>query len=247
MITKIKKYGFEVEGEYSHDFARAIQEVGELKGDGSLRNCPRSDHEGRFAEDLQNHEYNSPILNYSTAGLAKGKKIIGLFQEAYNKGEFHWNKSCGFHIHVSFDPEKPPELWSSQFADYFAKALDRKFPGVVKRRGKNNFCQIKFSDQEIAHPTERYRFINFTMGHHPTLEFRIFPTALPKRMWSFVEFTLATLQRFINEETLQIKQEIDIFTIVSNRETVEKLSGPKGSVVEHNQLMVVKKLEIEIK
>lgn len=247
MITKIKRYGFEIEGEYSNDFRGAIAEHGEMKGDGSVRHCNSDLHIGKFNSSMRTGEYNSPILNFTNAGLAKGKKIVSLFQEAYNKGEFHWNKSCGFHVHVSFDPVKPADLYSSQFAAYFEKALNTKFPGVVSRRKNNNYCRMQFSDEEIADPTERYRFINFTMGHHPTLEFRIFPAAMPTRMWSFVEFTLATIARFIKEETLVIKQEIDIFTIVSKREITSKIPSAKESMVEHNELLEFKHLDVKLK
>ena len=38
-MSKIAKFGFEIEGEFSQDAITKLQDIGTIKGDGSLNRC----------------------------------------------------------------------------------------------------------------------------------------------------------------------------------------------------------------
>lgn len=132
--------------------------------------------------------------------LRSTKKIFDMYQEAYKAGGFHWNNTCGFHVHVSFRPKRPPEIISKEFCDFFYEKMQEKFLGAFERRKNNRYCRATVYDDYLYQSSDRYQGINInpSLHKHGTVEFRIFPTSTPIRMWEFLKFTLKTIEQFLD-------------------------------------------------
>lgn len=192
MNTRIAKVGFEIEGEFTPELTSIMSGKGEMKGDGSLRSCSHGEHNRKR---LYCGEFNS--VPYARRSTHSQRKIFDLLQAEYEQGNFHFNNTCGFHIHTSFRPKRPPELISSLFCHYFYVALKKEFPEVIKKREHNSFCEFAYNDTIIAHPTDRHIAINYlSLPKHGTVEFRIFPTDEPKSMYEYLKFTIHTIEDF---------------------------------------------------
>jgi len=197
MKTKIKKFGIELEGEYSNELADKMRTkyAWSVKGDGSIHTC---DH---HQDILHSIEAVSQPIEYSTANVNAIKKLFDFLQVQYNNGDFHFNESCGLHFHFSFTPQRPPELWSEQFAEYFASHIATRFPKAYKLRKENRFCKFELSQKDIASPRfyDRYRFINLrpAFQRHKTLEIRAFPSDEPKLMKRYFLSTLTAIEDFL--------------------------------------------------
>jgi len=191
MITKLSKVGFEIEGEFSTKFMTAINDeaLGIIKTDGSVKT---------YSDKLP-REYNSPPLKIN--GHLKTKKLFNSFEEAYRSSDWNYNSSCGFHMHFSFRPKMPVELFSDEFVEYFLDNLKKNFPGVIQNRGENKYCSINNKGEIGRRCSERYRAINFwpAFDKHQTIEFRIFPADTPERMHKYYKFTVKTIKRFIRK------------------------------------------------
>lgn len=189
MKTKLSKVGLEIEGEFSSSFQSLIrcESLGIIKTDGSVRTNSSKDP----------REYNSSPLLISKH--SKIKKLFDEFDKAYKAKHWNYNDSCGFHMHFSFKPKMPVELFSDEFVEYFLKHLKATFPDVVEKRGNNRFCQINGRGEIGRRCSERYRAINFwpAFERHSTIEFRIFPADTPEKMYKYYRFTLETIKRFI--------------------------------------------------
>ena len=202
MKNKIKALGWEIEGEYTDSLRSKLEEYGEFKGDGSIHNCDYSVHEKKgLSDELDSIEFASG--KYEIEKLRTDvKKFFDILIKGYADKEFHWNKSMGFHIHVSFKPKTPTEILSTQFVDFFFEQLKKKYPTVYNVRGKNYYCRLNTNtDYEIIHNHDRYRAINLApaLEKHGTIEFRIFPTNSPKVMKAYMLFTLNTINKFLRE------------------------------------------------
>lgn len=206
MKTKINKFGFEIEAEFSTDIRNKLRNYGEIRGDGSINRCRGNSktcpdyNEG--GNSLECAEFVS--RPYLLTEKKEVKKLFALLIEARKAKKHHWNASMGFHIHVSFKPQMPVEIFSTQFADYFFKAMaeDLDMKGVITRRGNNKYCKIgEYNDRDIYAGIDRYRAINFKPAYdkHGTVEFRIWPSASPWRMYKFLVFTLKTIKLFLQE------------------------------------------------
>lgn len=123
MKSAIDKIGFEIEGEYSSSFITQIRTgSGIIKGDGSISRCGRASsdrfpnvkyHE-KFTNCNSEAEYNSPV--FEADDMDGIEKVFATFQKAYETGNYHWNRSAGFHVHISFLPKVPPEIKHKAFA-----------------------------------------------------------------------------------------------------------------------------------
>ena len=203
MQTKIAKIGFEIEAEWS-DQAKAIFDgYGEIKGDGSIHRCQsyngeNTDHHKCTLEAL---EFASNPLEFNPALLDELKKKFERLQKHYDAGRYHFNKSMGMHIHLSFNNEHPPELISPKFVAYFKKAIQRELPSVFEARQHNNYCKFRIPASELLQGNrhDRYRFINIwpAMSRHNTIEIRAYPSEQPMEMYRYLRFTFKTINEFI--------------------------------------------------
>jgi hypothetical protein len=201
-MSKIKAFGYEIEGEFSTSFEKKLIDVGEMKGDGSLRNCPFDDafHVKHNLPSIHTAEFNSEVFSYDNPKeVEAGVYLFEVFQKAYEKGLYHWNKSCGFHVHISFTPKFPVEIFSKQFYDYFMGKMKAVYPKEYKARRNNSFCKDNVEENEIAYDGERHASINFktAMRTHGTIEFRIFPANSPKKMKEYLQFVLKEVGFFL--------------------------------------------------
>jgi len=234
MKTKINKFGIEIEGEFSDELRRKIDEleIGKWTSDGSIRRCdcptgkrfPKG-HSARLVEA----EYVTKPLRYNEQGLEKAERLIELIDKYYRKGHFHYNKTMGMHIHLSFNKRRASELWSIEFVNFFVDRLENRFPGVYqKRTTQSTYCQEIKNEQEISQGFERYKAINFTSAYikHGTIEFRIFPTDRPRRMRCYLDFLFKTVNAFIWKETLMLSKTYE-FEVEGKR----KISKVQTSIV----------------
>lgn len=225
MTDKIAKVGFEIEGEFHENILNKLRGLGSIKTDGSLYSC---------CHNLSLFEFVSNP--YSIKEISKVKNIFDLLTEARAQKQFHWNKSCGFHVHVSFNPKKPVQIFSEQFAGYFLDTLKATFPSTYNKRANNTYCRSSFSNSMICHSNERRYAINFNKAFrdHGTVEFRIFPAAYPKKMYLFLRFTVNTLQKFLEQEvkanfTLEVEDDEFLereFNQTLNIAVIEKTIDP---------------------
>ena len=211
MRARIRKIGFEIEGEFSPDLHNALVKDGVMKGDGSVHYCRHVDgtdmsYHKKFNCNLLTGEYNSPALEVDDKKI---KKIFQTFQKAYEKGQFHWNKSAGFHVHVSFSPKVPPEIRHSKFSEYALERLEDLFPKEYKERSKNSYCKTEdLSDNRFIHsPHDRYRALNYySFKKHKTLEFRIFPANEPDKMYEYLQSVIALTNEYLNRDVSLIEE-----------------------------------------
>ncbi len=219
--TKPIKIGIEIEGEFSQKASDFGRKFGEMKDDGSV-NCCQNGHTNKQEDNnLQSMEFASSVIDLVEAGEKRlptyfnAIKIFRGLNSFYKKGHFHYNESCGFHIHLSFNrPKFPPELFSIEFCNYFYKRLKKHFPEVWNLRKNNRFCRPNNTEHEIAnHDTERYKGINLWAARekHGTIEFRIFPSNEPLKMLKYLQFTLTTVKKFL-AYGIEIKKEAEVDT-----------------------------------
>lgn len=227
MNTKLVKVGFEIEGEFSTTLHRWLADKGVMKGDGSLRSCG-SAHQ----TPLSCAEYNSPVYAATPAGLKSIKKFFDELDAYYKANHFHYNQSCGFHIHVSFN-QFPAECFSKQFVNYFLKALKTKQKRVIEKRSGNRYCQLKIPTRELERGSgDRYRFVNLWPAYerHGTIEFRIYPTDNPKRMYRYIVFTLAQVRKFLTAN-IKVRNKIKFkMGVAETREYRESCDIPRESL-----------------
>ena len=197
-MTKIKKFGIELEGEFSENLSDKMEQRfdWQIKGDGSIDKCNCWE-----CENLSALEAISKPIDYTPTNINKIKRLFDFLQVEYKNGDFHFNKTCGLHFHFSFTPQKPPELWSVEFADYLSKCIATKHPKAYKERKDNHYCRFQLTQQEIAdnHFGDRYRFLNLlpAFSRHKTLEIRAFPSDEPKVMKKYFLTTLDAINGFL--------------------------------------------------
>lgn len=213
MKTIINKFGFEIEGEFTNQVRNKLMKSGFLHYDGSVYACKLNN-----AFHLKNdkiyfvNEFSSYPFDYKShprKSLIAAKTIFNLLED----NNYHWNSSAGFHIHISFEPKYPAEILSVEFAQFFSDELTKKI-GALKMRRNNNYCRDIINLEEIAQlKREKYRFINFgaALSEHGTIEFRIFPSAKPAKMYKFLLFTIKTINKFLkNDLEIPFESEIDM-------------------------------------
>jgi hypothetical protein len=215
MNSKIYKVGIEIEGEFSRGFEMRLQEVGVMKGDGSVRRCAGR----RCGLNLIAAEFNSRAI--SVRNIGKMMEIFDMFQQAYENEEFHYNKTCGFHIHLSFLPKTPAEIFSIQFVNGFFERMKEKFVRAFAVRSKNHFCSTNIQERDIAwKDSERYRGVNLwpSMYKHGTIEFRIWPSDKPEKMREYFLFTIGFVKKFLSAPLkVDFSDEVNIDTEYSEQ------------------------------
>jgi len=215
MKSKIFKIGIEIEGEFAQSIhSKLLALGGEIKGDGSVHNCSSSTsfHKKFPTSHLQSAEYvTQPIEMENRKHF---KKIFDLLEDAKKSGEFHWNKTAGFHIHLSFKPKVPPEIRSTKFTKYALDAIQNEFPLEYRIRTAGRWCRIDRLDDEqfLRHPTDRYKAINFaSIQKHGTVEFRIFPAKHPYKMYEYFRFIIKMVREYLEmEQSISIGAEIEL-------------------------------------
>ena len=228
MRTRIKKFGFEIEGEFSREFSGEIAKYGVMKGDGSVSNCPER------CQHLVTGEYNSyPILR---THKREAKNIFMKFQDAYKLKKYHFNKSAGFHIHVSFSPKLPPDIFSKSFNDFFHERLKTKYPNVIKKRQNNIYCRINTLEDGALDKLPRYSSINFQQAwlKHGTIEFRVFPANTPMMMYRYLLFTLRVINDFLKKENIHYALDVNMEKIIDTprvRNIVAETSLKENEVI----------------
>lgn len=219
MRTKLKTIGFEIEGEFTDKLQNLLERenYGIWKTDGSLRRCGKKTPyhiKNRNSYDLA--EFNSIVYTITNEDEKSAiASFFDLLQKQYEDGNFHWNRTAGFHIHTGYYPKLPIEIFSKEFHDAYIKKLSETFPKEFEMRAHNRFCKAKQSEEEIAsigrqYSVERYKAINFThaFNTHGTIEFRIFPSSEPNRMREFVFFTIDFIENFLENIKLERKFEL---------------------------------------
>lgn len=192
MESKLITFGFEIEGEFTHKAAEFLAEYGEIKEDGSVDRCDDCVLHDNEVSDLGG-EFASKI--YKVTSLDKALCVFSGIE-----GEYHWNTSAGFHVHLGFSPINPPEFRSYEFADYFLRAFRKKFPEEYKRRvggrySRGTFNQKQWDDLATGSDTDRYCAVNFN-SNYDTIEVRLMPSAHPWKMYDMLEFLIKTAQKF---------------------------------------------------
>ena len=205
-MTKIKGIGLEIEAEMSQRAYNYLHGYGRLKEDVSIHLCEETKcriQKGRFLKELNSFVYSPRQLN-------KIKAFFDGLNDWWEKKEFHYNDSMGFHIHISFTPKVPPEIYSAEFRQFFLKKLKEKQRKMLKTRENNYYCKTlekegRLAEDKSEHGDDmvescnRYQFINFksALEAHGTIEFRIFPTDKPLKMFGYLQFTLDTIKEFL--------------------------------------------------
>lgn len=255
-MLELKKIGFEIEGEFSAKIMRLLGDVLVFKGDGSVRMCAerkRGMSEELWTKHLAVRCHPADLLTsaegvskpWGVSDMAEVSMIFGELQSAYERNEFHFNQSAGFHVHTSYS-EYPSEIMSSRFFAYFITAMAKKFPKEYKARHKGYYCNVPqslearrarlmkkefkyekgFERVEAFMNESRYRAINMThaMSSHGTIEFRIFPSCEPKRMLEMLQFTIKTVNQFLAKDTYSV-----VFEEKLKNEVKKKSSSVYGS------------------
>ena len=224
MKTKIKKFGIEIEGEFSEELRRELEylEIGKFVSDGSINSCSRTNvrrlPNGHKVPLVCAEYVTDPFLYKNEEHEDLVNELFSLLDAYYDKGHFHFNKTMGMHIHFSFEPKLPSEIWSIEFVRYFEKQMKRTFPGVHSSRIEGTYCKRIRNEVEVSTGVDRYREINFrsAFNKHGTIEFRIFPTTNPKRMRRFLEFTKDRLNGFIRRERTMLSKSFE-FEVAGKR------------------------------
>ena len=208
-MTKIKGIGLEIEAEMSQRAYNYLHGYGRLKEDVSIHLCGEADcriQKGRYLKELNSKVYRPSQIT------AIRKFFVGLHELWLNR-EFHYNDSMGFHIHISFEPKVPPEIYSAEFRQFFLKKLKQNQRKILKLRGNNYYCKtlereenfaedkLEYGD-DMVESSNRYQFINFksALESHGTIEFRIFPTDKPLKMFEYLVFTLEAIKEFLAQD-----------------------------------------------
>lgn len=222
-MIHLNKIGLEIEGEWSEEMIAILQAheaIHEVKHDGSIRDCASGTH-----DDMCRREVTTKPIPVNAQGQALLKGLFALLERAYENGEFHYNKSCGFHVHTSYVDDNgiavlPDTIASSPFYVSFAQAVKTRYPKVYEARKENQYCRLSNTGEEgiaieadsyatsvlegSGHTT-RYRFINLEAWRkYGTIEFRFFPASKPAKMREYLQFIMEQVNTWLNIETLSI-------------------------------------------
>lgn len=216
---KIDRFGFEIEGEWlddSREFMDAMikmKRYGVFKGDGSINHCGvrnkyHLEHHGNYTL----REFASKPFKADKAGVVKASHFFRLLKS--HPYGYHWNKSSGMHVHVSFLSKdkngkkiRPPEIFGETFYKYFIERLNKHHPEVIKSRGVDNqWASMRVKDKDIVEPRTRYLAVNFEEAWQKfgTIEFRIYPSSTPDMMYKYLKFTLETVNMYLNMKAKRI-------------------------------------------
>ena len=213
--TSIKTIGIEIEGEWTRrEINRFTKKKWEIKTDGSIHMC-HHDHKKK----LNAYEIVSPILQRSH--LTQTARTIA----SISLRDYHWNDTCGFHIHIALK-YYPAELLWYNFASFFQKKVKKSYPQEWEKRKTNTYCKPFHSSDQFNSTNSRYHTVNpLAFTEHGTIEIRLFPAAPPPKMAEYLKWTIATIEEFTDiPHKINYKLEIDNLKIVKNfNEKLEKI------------------------
>lgn len=248
--SKLISFGFEIECETTSISRNLLKTMGSLKGDGSIDPCrhrtmlPQENefhkkHDEKNANDRwEARELATRVFNIDQ--LAEVESFFGRLQTLSDKGLYHFNRSMGFHIHLGFEPKRPPELISLQFVKHFLKETRKAFPDAYNLRKANRFCRIRTTEKELASfNADRYKAVNIVGAQqsHRTIEIRLFPSEEPKKMLKYLKFTLKLVKAFLKTE---IKKRIVAYNILKYENRTYVLDGEK---INEDKKMFIAELE----
>ena len=232
MKTKLYKFGFEIEGEFGGKARTAVRDFGSLKGDGSVRECTSS-------SEICGRRWGTAELVPSPFAITDIRSAKKIFEALAKSGEYHWNKTAGFHVHVSFKPNFPPEIFSMDFNNFFIKRMRSEFKTEYDSRKNNRYCQTltRTEGKSIFNGHDRYKAINFlpAFEKHGTVEIRIFPSADPMKMYDYLLFVLKTFKDYLKQDSFG-------FTMDSYIEIAESLTVE----IEHTSLLTPARSSMEL-
>lgn len=211
MKSVIKKIGFEIEGEFGIDFVSVLERMnGEIKGDGSVHQCNHAlePYHNKFQFCTRTGEYASEVFDVNN--IAYIKQVFDIFQKQHESGQYHWNRSAGFHVHVSFDPVIPPEIKHDSFVQYALEIIKESFPKEYAERHTGSYCEASgINNNFILKPNSRYKAINFeSFRKHGTLEFRIFPANEPIEMYRYLNKVIMLINGYLNKK-ISISEDVE--------------------------------------
>lgn len=262
MKPKIRKFGFEIEGEMSERLTDALiaEDFGSITSDGSLRRCNREKTIEEFHSEkypLILAEFISSPMTYDRRGKAEANKIFKMLNDFREEKEFHWNKSMGFHIHLSFRPKMPVDVWSVEFAKFFTDRMAGNFKTAFKQRKNNLYCKLDLNEEKIARREnltcdDKYSFINFgySFKEHGTIEFRVFPAQKPMTMKKYLYFTFRTVEYFLKHSGQFLNKSFEFETEEDEEpfeaEIERKVQGNKKQIIEFERSLDDTKRELNI-
>ena len=205
MRAQLYKFGYEIEGEFSSQLLSRLEKLGVMKTDGSIHQC------GNHNSYLELGEFNSKPAQLNPHGRVKTKKLFEMLQREYKREKLHFNDSMGFHVHLSFKPTYPVELFSHEFVKYFLGKLKREYPDVWEDRATNKFCRVNIKEADITYGHDRYKAINLypSFVTHKTIEFRIFPADTPEKMYEYLFFVIKSTKAFLRSD-FSMKKELNL-------------------------------------
>lgn len=151
--SKLISIGFEIEGEWDNNIREKIRRKYNCgwHNDGTIEYCsdlninPHCNSENYIKKEL-----NSPIYLLNTPQTKKQSLIaIKKLFNAINKKAtihnrtypiYHFNRSCGFHIHLGFNPIQADVIFSVNFYKYFINAYKQKYKKDYYQRYLNKYC-----------------------------------------------------------------------------------------------------------
>lgn len=138
------------------------------------------------------------------------------------------NKTCGFHIHISVEPEQYRRLMQRSFydlflseAEKFAQEMHLSKQFIERLKGDNQYCQKRFTPIEQAmllkkygrYNSFRYNHLNYCYSLHGTLENRLPCAIMPrKKAIATVEWFVNLIERFLEQD----KEKINLKPLVFN-------------------------------
>lgn len=247
----LNKIGLEIEGEWDGEFLDVIQAhpaVNEIKRDGSISSCSYSTH-----NEMRNAELTTIPLELGNGEHVQWlTELFGLLADAYDAGTWHYNKSCGFHVHTSYREDGsatdvlPDTIANSSFYSSFLDAVKARYPRVYEAREVNRYCMTRspydnddagaqFDKGAIAtysgETIERYRAVNLaSYRKYGTVEFRFFPASKPLEMKGYLEFIIEHVHKALASDTLTARMDADI--PLAQSESVTEDVGELQHVIE---------------
>jgi hypothetical protein len=138
------------------------------------------------------------------------------------------NKSCGFHIHVSFKSNADYSiLMSKRFYRYFERKwalwgksmeIPDKHPFWTRLKGENHYCRKRFNDplQQASLKNKsdiRYSHINYCHALHGTVEFRLLPMFEEKRLsLAAFDYLVELIEKWLSIQKREVAFNVDMST-----------------------------------
>lgn len=265
----IKKVGIELEGGWATrpdldnihlvDDA-SVEGVGQRRGtemcDCSCE-CSDEDHcGGEYNEDCEDcHvcrgetcQVDEDAGRLAWVGEARPREPLGKAEVSEwmrNAYPTEYNRSCGLHVHVSFDePWEYTSLQSQKFYDTFMRWASKKARQVgdlttqgPRLRGANRYCKAWSKVDDLAgqleaegYVDERYRHINFCWAKHGTLEFRLWGMTDLRKSRRLVQGTLDFVEAWLAKhgktddgealESVHVETETEVWQTEENTEPI---------------------------